>query len=159
MVDYLLLVLGIILMIAGLIGCVLPVIPGPPISFIGLIVLQLTRFADFELKFMLVLAFVTILVTILDYVVPIWGTKKLGGTRAGLWGAGIGMFVGIFFFPPIGLIIGPFLGAFVAELIKGAEVNQSFRSGLGSLLGFMLSTGLKLITSFVMTYYFVAALF
>ena len=159
MVDYLLLVLGIILMIAGLIGCVLPVIPGPPISFIGLIVLQLTRFADFELKFMLVLAFVTILVTILDYVVPIWGTKKLGGTKAGLWGAGIGMFVGIFFFPPIGLIIGPFLGAFVAELIKGTEVNQSFRSGLGSLLGFMLSTGLKLITSFVMTYYFVAALF
>ena len=159
MVDYLLLALGIILMITGIVGCILPVVPGPPISFLGLIVLQLTRFADFELKFMLVMGFVTILVSILDYVVPIWGTKKLGGSRAGLWGAGIGMFVGIFFFPPIGLILGPFIGAFVAELYKGTEVNQSLRSGFGSLIGFMLSTGLKLITSFVLTYYFVTALF
>jgi uncharacterized protein YqgC (DUF456 family) len=159
MLDYLLLVLGIILMLAGIIGCILPVIPGPSLSFLGLILLHLSRFAHFSAKFLVLMGLITLIVTVLDYVVPVWGTKKLGGSKAGIWGAGIGMGVGIFFFPPLGIILGPFIGAVIAELYKGAQFHQSIRSGMGSLVGFMAGTGLKLIASFVMTYYFIVALF
>lgn len=159
MVDYLLLTTGIILMLGGIIGCILPVIPGPPLSFLGLILLHLSRFAQFSTKFLIIMGTVAVIVTALDYLVPLWGTKKLGGSRAGIWGAGIGMMVGIFFFPPLGIILGPFLGAVIAELYKGAQFHQSIRSGLGSLVGFMAGTGLKMIAAIVMAYYFVIALF
>lgn len=159
MVDYLLLTTGIILMLGGIIGCILPVIPGPPLSFLGLILLHLSRFAQFSTKFLIIMGTVAVIVTALDYLVPLWGTKKLGGSRAGIWGAGIGMMVGIFFFPPLGIILGPFLGAVIAELYKGAQFHQSIRSGLGSLVGFMAGTGLKMIAAIVMAYYLVIALF
>ena len=159
MVDYFLLVLAILLMIIGLVGCVVPVLPGPPISFAGLLVLHFTRFADFTVNFLLLMGVIALIVTLLDYMVPIWGTKKLGGSKAGIWGATIGMIIGIFFFPPIGIILGPLIGAIVAELLRDEKFNKSFRAGMGSLLGFMLGVGLKLIASFVMTFYFVKALF
>lgn len=159
MVDYLLLIFGIILMLIGLVGCILPIIPGPPISFVGLLLLQFSRFADYSLNFMLLMGFIALLVSAADYVVPVWGTKKMGGSKAGIWGAALGMFVGIFFFPPIGLIVGPLVGAILAELIKGEDFQKSFRAGMGSLLGFMLGIGIKLIASGVMTYYFAKALF
>ena len=159
MVDYLLLIFGIILMLIGLVGCILPIIPGPPISFVGLLLLQFSRFADYSLNFMLLMGFIALLVSVVDYVVPVWGTKKMGGSKAGIWGAAIGMFVGIFFFPPIGLIVGPLVGAILAESIKGEDFQKSFRAGMGSLLGFILGIGIKLIASGVLTYYFAKALF
>ena len=72
MVDYILLVLGIVLMLIGLIGCVIPILPGPPISFIGLLLLQFSRFADYSLNFMLLMGGIAIIVSAADYVVPIW---------------------------------------------------------------------------------------
>jgi uncharacterized protein YqgC (DUF456 family) len=159
MLDYLWVALGIVLILVGLIGCIVPVLPGPPLSFLGLLFLQFSRFGDFSVTFLLVMAFVALAVTVLDYVVPMWGTKKTGGTKAGVWGAALGMLVGIFFFPPLGIILGPLVGAIVGEAIRGASLNQSFRAGLGSLLGFMLGTGLKLIASMVMTFYFFKELF
>lgn len=159
MVDYILLILGIILMLIGLVGCVIPILPGPPISFIGLLLLQFSRFADYSLNFMLLMGAIALLVSAADYVVPVWGTKKMGGSKAGIWGAAIGLFLGIFFFPPIGLIVGPLVGAVLAELIQGEDFQKSFRAGMGSLMGFILGIGIKLIASGVMTYYFVKALF
>lgn len=159
MIDYLLLVFGIILIIIGLVGCILPVLPGPPISFIGLLLLQFSRFADYSLNFMLLMGFIALLVSVIDYIVPIWGTKKMGGSKAGIWGATIGMIFGIFFFPPVGLILGPIIGAIGAEMIKGEEFNKSFRAGMGSLFGFMMGIGIKLIASFIITYYFFKELF
>ncbi|MEA3316728.1 MAG: DUF456 domain-containing protein [Bacteroidota bacterium] len=152
--DFLILGLGILLIIVGLVGCILPIIPGPPLSFFGLLMLHLTKFGEFGTSFLLLMATIAIIVTILDYIVPVWGTKKFGGSKAGVWGSTIGLIVGLFFFPPIGLIIGPLLGAIIAELIKGADFNKSIKSGLGSFLGFLLGTGLKLISSGIMTYYF-----
>ncbi|MCK4661253.1 MAG: DUF456 domain-containing protein [Bacteroidales bacterium] len=157
--DWILLVLSIVLIIIGLIGCVLPVIPGPPISYIGLLILHYTDFADFTFEFLVFFAALTVLVTILDYVVPIWGTKKLGGSRYGIWGATIGLVLGIFFFPPIGIILGPFFGALFGELIRDNNLNKAFVAALGSLVGFLLGIGMKLIVSGIITYYFVVELF
>jgi uncharacterized protein YqgC (DUF456 family) len=158
MTDYLLAILGGIMMIAGILGCLLPVLPGPPLSFAGLLLLHFTRFADFSTTFLITWGCVTILVTVLDYVVPIWGTKKFGGSKYGMWGAGIGLVVGIFFLPPIGIIVGPFAGAVIGEAIKGENATSSFRAGLGSFLGFLAGVGIKLAASIVMTFYYIKEL-
>lgn len=159
MLDWILLIFAIALIIIGIIGCVLPVIPGPPISFGGILVFHYTKFADFSFEFLAVMGFLAIGVTILDYIVPVWGTKKLGGSRYGIWGATIGLVLGIFLFPPFGIIIGPFLGALVGELIKENDGNKAFKAALGSLVGFLLGIGMKLIVSLVITYYFIKEFF
>ena len=146
-------------MILGILGCVLPVIPGPPVSFTGLLLLHFTRFAEFSFTFLVLFGSVAIIVTVLDYIVPLWGTKKFGGSKAGLWGAGIGLVLGIIFFPPLGIIIGPFAGAVIGEAITGKDAAGSFKAGMGSLLGFLMGVGLKLATSIIMTYYFIRELF
>ncbi len=157
--DIILVIIGIILIFVGIAGCVLPIIPGPPISFIALIVLQFTKYADFSTEFLVFFASLATIVTVLDYIVPIWGTKKFGGSKAGIWGATIGMIIGLFMFPPFGIIIGPFVGAFIAESIKGASNDKSLKAAFGSLIGFMLGIGLKLISSFIITFYFFKELF
>ena len=155
MADFFLTVGGGLLMILGLVGCVLPVIPGPPLSFIGLLLLHFTKFADFSVEFLLMFGCIAVIVTVLDYVVPIWGTKKFGGSKAGMWGAAIGLVLGLIFLPPLGIIIGPFAGAVIGEAITGKEAAHAFRAGLGSLLGLMMGIGLKLAASIAMTFYFV----
>ena len=158
MTDYLLAVLAGIMMVVGILGCLLPVLPGPPLSFAGLLVLHFSRFADFSSTFLITWGCVTIVVTILDYVVPIWGTKKFGGSKSGMWGAGIGLVAGIFFLPPIGIIVGPFAGAVIGEALTGKNTSSALRAGLGSFLGFLAGVGIKLAASVIMTYYYVKEL-
>lgn len=153
--DFLWNMVGLIVLIIGIAGCILPVIPGQILSWGSLIILQLKSQPPFTTDFILFWAIVTAVVTLLDYYVPIWGTKKLGGSKYGMWGAALGLVVGIFFFPPIGLIAGPFLGAVAGEIIAGKNSNVAFRSGLGSFVGFVAGTVLKLVISFIMGYYFV----
>ena len=158
MADLLLTAGGALLMIVGLVGCVLPVIPGPPLSFIGLLLLHFTRYADFSFEFLLMFGCIAVIVTILDYIGPIWGTKKFGGSRAGMWGAAIGLVLGLIFLPPLGVIIGPFAGAVIGEALTGKKAEKAFRAGLGSLLGLMMGIGLKLAASIAMTFYFIKEL-
>ena len=102
---------------------------------------------------------IALVATIMDYVIPAWGTKKLGGSDAGVRGSTVGVFAGLFVFPPFGIIVGPIIGAMLAELIRNrSDYSKALRSGLGSLLGFLLGTGLKLAASVMMLYYFVEAL-
>lgn len=157
--DILLAVLGSILMITGILGCLLPVLPGPPLSYIGLLVLHFSRYANFSSTFLITWACVVIVVTVLDYVVPVWGTKKFGGSKSGMWGAGIGLVIGIFFLPPLGIIVGPFAGAFIGEALTGKNSTDAFRAGLGSFLGFLAGVGIKLAASITMTVYFGIELF
>lgn len=154
MSDYIFLILGIILMVLGIIGCLVPVLPGPPLSFLGLILLHVTRFGHFPKNTLMILAAIAVIVTILDYIVPVWGTKKLGGSKYGIRGATVGLIIG-FFLGPIGIVLGPFIGAFVGEMIFKDDLNYAFKAGFGSLLGFLTGIGLKLAASFVMTFYFV----
>lgn len=152
--DYALVILGFLLMVVGVLGCILPVIPGPPLSYGGLILLELTDFADFSATFLIGFAVLAVAVTILDYFVPIWGTRRYGGTKYGSWGATVGVVLGIFLFPPLGIIILPFVGAVVGESIKGSDFNASLRAGFGSFVGFLMGTGIKLIAALIMAYYF-----
>jgi uncharacterized protein YqgC (DUF456 family) len=154
MSDYIFLILGIILMVLGIIGCLVPVLPGPPLSFLGLILLHVTRFGHFPKNTLMILAAIAVIVTILDYIVPVWGTKKFGGSKYGIRGATVGLIIG-FFLGPIGIVLGPFIGAFVGEMIFKDDLNYAFKAGFGSLLGFLTGIGLKLAASFVMTFYFV----
>lgn len=144
-------------MILGIIGCLVPVLPGPPFSFLGLISLHLTRFGDFTTSTLITLGAIAVVVTILDYIVPVWGTKKFGGSKYGMRGATVGLIIG-FFLGPMGMIIGPLLGAFVGEMIFKDDMNYALKAGFGSLLGFLTGVGLKLAASFVMTFYFVKEL-
>jgi len=157
MSDYVLLILGIILMVIGIIGCLVPVLPGPPLSYLGLILLHVSRVGQFSSKRLIILAVMTIVVSILDYIVPIWGTKRFGGSKYGTRGATIGLIIGLFL-GPVGIIIGPLIGAIVGELIFKDDMKYAVRAGFGSLLGFLTGIGMKLAVSFIMTFYFVKEL-
>jgi hypothetical protein len=161
--DIILVIFASLLVLIGLAGCILPVIPGPPLSFVGLLLLRFTDFveewrADHFDQVLLYTGIAAVIVTILDYIVPIWGTKRFGGSRAGTLGATFGLIVGLFFGPP-GIIIGPFLGAVAGEMISGKDNRSSIRSGIGSLMGFLTGVLLKLIVSGIITWYFVKELF
>jgi len=152
--DYLLIVFGIIFIITGIVGCVVPVLPGPPLSYVGLVLLHFTSKYQFSSQFLVIWAIITIVVYALDYVIPAWGTRKFGGSKRGVWGSVIGLVIGLFFFPPFGIIIGPFLGAVIGELSSKKDTGAAIKSGFGSFMGFLAGTLLKLITSGMMTWYF-----
>lgn len=155
--DLLWTVIASCLMIAGIIGSVVPFLPGPPLSYGGLLVLQLREVTAFSTKFLLIWLAVVVVIVVLDYVVPIYGTKKFGGSKYGMWGCTLGLIAG-FWFGPIGIIAGPFVGAFVGELLANNESDRALKAALGSFIGFMFSTLLKLVTCLVMGWYFIKAL-
>ena len=154
--DIILVILGAILIIAGIIGCFLPILPGPPLSWLGIMLLSFTENSSITSTFIIAWFIVAIIATVLDYLIPMWGTKKFGGTKMGVRGSMAGLILGLFF-PPIGIIIGPFIGALIAEFIHDSnDINKAFKSALGSFLGFLLGTGLKLGISITLTWYFIA---
>lgn len=155
--DLLWIVLGAIFMLVGIAGCILPLLPGPPLCFVGLWIQQLKTDPSYSIKFLVIWAMVTLVVTVLDYIVPLYGTKKFGGSRYGVWGATIGLIAG-FWFGPLGIILGPFVGAFIGELVASSNSQQALRAAFGSFVGFLFGTMLKLVTCLVMAWYFVANL-
>jgi uncharacterized protein len=152
--DYLLIGLGIIFIIGGILGSVLPVLPGPPLSYVGLLLLHFTERYQFSSRFLIIWAIITAVVYALDYIIPAYGTKRYGGSKRGVWGSVIGLVVGLFFFPPLGIIIGPFVGAVIGELTLGLDSRTAFRSGFGSFVGFLAGTLMKLIAAGLMAWYF-----
>lgn len=156
--DIFLIVLGSICLLVGLIGCIVPALPGPPIAYGALILLHLTDKVQFTLKQLIIWLIVVVVVQVIDYFIPTYGTKKLGGTRWGIWGCFIGTFAGIFLFPPWGVILGPFLGAVIGELLGGKETQEALKAGLGAFLGFMIGTVLKFIVCGWFIYIFISAI-
>ncbi len=155
--DIFLIVLAAIAILAAITGCFLPIIPGPPLGYIGILLLHATDMIHLPNNVLLWLLLATIIVQISDYFLPIWFTKKFGGSKLGMIGSVIGLIVGLFF-PPVGIIIGPIIGAIGGEYIHSRDFNQSIKSGLGSFVGFITTTGAKLILCFVFLYYFVTSL-
>jgi uncharacterized protein len=153
MIDVLLIITALLLLIAGIIGAVIPMLPGPPLSYAGMLLMHFTSRTHFSIQFLLWMAIITIAVTLLDLILPSIATRKTGGSKKGMYGAGIGLVIGIFFLPPFGIILGPFLGAFLAELSHSKVPDTALKEALGSLLGFITGTLLKLIICFYLTWH------
>jgi len=150
---------GAFLILLGLAGCILPVLPGPPLSFIGLFLLALVKHFSAPLTptVIILMAVITLAVTIGDYVIPLWGARRYGASKWGIWGSVAGMAIGLFF-SPFGMILGALIGAVVTEWLVQKEKGQALRAGWGVFIGSLLGTVLKLGVSGMMAYYFVRGL-
>ncbi|MBN1414198.1 MAG: DUF456 domain-containing protein [Bacteroidales bacterium] len=155
--DIFLAITGTICIITGVLGSLLPVLPGPPISYAGILLLHFSSYAQYDTRFLILFAALTAVVAVLDYVIPVWGTKKFGGSKYGTWGAAIGVVIGLFF-GPLGIIVGPFLGAVIGEILYGKKSNEAFRAGFGSFVGFVTGTLMKIVLSIVLAFHFFKAL-
>ena len=140
---------AIVLVIIGLAGCILPVIPGPPIALLGVLLIYFTHDGEISTAAIIVYSVITALTVILDYLIPSLGVKYFGGTKYGKWGSFIGTVLGLFFLP-WGIVAGPFAGAVVGELLAHSTGRAAIKSGLGSLVGFLFGVLLK----FVVCIYF-----
>lgn len=149
--DILLLVLAIVLCITGIVGSIVPGLPGPPVSFVGVLLMAFCPGLEFSYIQAIILFlsfFLAVVVTILDTMAPVWFTKMTGGTKAGTWGATIGLVIGLiagffgFWFAPF---LGPFLGAFLGELFAGTSLTKAFEIACYSFASFIITTGMKLI--------------
>jgi uncharacterized protein YqgC (DUF456 family) len=139
--DLLLLLLGFICMIVGIFGSFLPVLPGLSSCWMGLLLLYLTEAVENNYWVLGITLLLTIVITVLDYIIPAKGTKKFGGSSYGVWGTNIGLILGIVAPIPFGVIIGPFVGALVGELIYDSTNHQrALKAATGSVLGFLASS-------------------
>jgi len=178
-----LVIIAFVFLAVGFLGSVVPALPGPPLSFIGLLLLQRSGHGEFSAAFLWVWAGITIAVTIMDNILPAIMTKKFGGSKMAVTGSVIGIFAGMFVFPPVGILVGPFLGALIGELINnkiqerktaaalaaqyGEEQPVIETAGqknplvvaLGAFLAFIVGTGGKLIIAGMMIFYAVRAMF
>ena len=147
--EYVVIFFAIILALVGLAGAVLPVLPGPPIAFLAMLLLLLCDGNDVTIAQLVVAGIAAAVITLLDYIAPIWFAKKTGGSKSGTWGATIGLVIG-FFVGPIGIIAGPFIGAFVGELLADTPKEKAFGVASMTFIAFMLTTGLKLVYGIVL---------
>ena len=151
--DFILILLGAGCIIAGFLGSFLPVLPGPPLSYIGLVLLQCTSAHPFSWTFMILWLLVVVALAVLDNIIPAWTTKRSGGSAYGIWGSIAGMIVGLFF-PPLGIVLGPLAGAFLGELMGGKSSNHALKSAWGSFVGLLLGTLINVIAAGMMGYQF-----
>lgn len=151
-------ILGTLLLIAGLVGSFVPFIPGPPLAYGALLLHQFTGNYPYSTQFLLIWAGVTIGVMLLENLIPAWGTQRFGGTRYGIAGCIIGLLTGAVLFPPFGIILGPLVGAFLGEFLAGQTSDQALRSAWGSFMGFLTGVLIKVITVGLMGYFFTTSL-
>tara|TARA_B100001057_G_scaffold166445_1_gene167161 strand:- start:1343 stop:1831 length:489 start_codon:yes stop_codon:yes gene_type:complete len=153
--DLALIIIGVLLIIIGLIGSFVPVIPGPITAWLALLIIYQTSFVSSDFTFLAITLSISIGVFILDYFIPIIGAKKLGGTKSGIIGATVGLVVGLIFLGPLGVFMGTFLGAFIGELIQAPnDKRTALRAASGSLIGFLTGVFLKFSITLIFGYYF-----
>jgi len=155
--EWIWIVLGILLILAGLAGSLLPILPGPPLAYAGLLMQALRDPSPFSSKFLWIWAAVVAVLAVLDYLIPVWGAKRYGGTKYGMWGCSIG-FLLAFWMGPLGIIVGPFLGAFVGELMARRTEAEALRAAWGPFIGFLFSSVLKLVICGMFLYYLIASI-
>lgn len=157
-VDVLFLILGVLCILAGIVGCILPLLPGPPVAWLGLLWLHFSKYGHVSSRLLMITAVITVIIILLDYFMPVWATKRFGGTKAGQRGAAIGIIAG-FFIGPWGIIIGPLIGAFIGEIITAPkEAQRALKAAVGSFIGFLMSMGLKLLWCILLAWWFIKAL-
>lgn len=146
--EYILLILSLILMIIGILGSFLPVLPGPPISWVGLLCIFLIKDIPYNYWLLGITLVITITISVLDYLIPAQGTKKFGGSKYGIWGTNIGLIVGLIAPIPLGFLIGPFVGALIGELLfDRGNLSRALKAATGSIIGFLVSTFMKFVVT------------
>ena len=157
--DFIIIIIVILLLLIGLIGCIIPALPGPSISFLGLLVFHFFTSSNLEEDTLWLLAAVVVAITFLDYWLQVYGVKKFGGGRKAINGTIIGLVLGLFFLP-FGVIIGPFVGAFLGAKMEAKEdTNRAIKIALGALAGFLGGTVLKFAVSIYISILFINQLF
>ena len=147
-----LILIAVITTLVGIIGAIVPALPGPPLCYASLVIAYFTSPGYISSSLLVTWLIITIIITVLDYIAPIWLTKLGGGSKQAIWGSTIGVFIGLFFMP-VGLIVGPLAGAFVGEFMNEQQLGKAIHVALMSFLAFLLTTGLKLVASLLMTFY------
>ena len=145
--DIFLLILGLILCLLGIVGSFSPIIPGPITSWFGLLVIHFSKLIPFDNQFLFITFLIAALIFGLDLIIPILGLKKLGGSRKGLIGSTIGLFLGLFLAGPLGLLIGSFFGAISGEYVNNNSLKKSIRPAMGTFIGMAVGTTIKFLTS------------
>ena len=157
--DLTLSIIAIILGLVGLVGAILPVLPGTIISFAGLLCISFTEDSEVGITLLVVWGLLSVVVIVMDYILPGYFSKRFGGTKYGSWGATIGTLLGIFL-GPVGILLGPFAGAFIGEMIgQKLTTQEALRVGFGSLMSFVVGTGFKLVAGSFMLYHIIKDIF
>jgi len=156
--DTLLIIFAVLLLVAGAIGTVAPVLPGLPLSWGGLLVLKFVPSTQEDISWLtiVILGIVALVITVLDNLLPVWGTRKMGGNKKVVWGATIGLLLG-FFLGPWGILFGPFVGAFAGGLLSGTTFLHAMKHATGAFIGYLIGLVLKLITVGLIIFFFVWA--
>tara|TARA_R100000935_G_scaffold20669_1_gene38918 strand:+ start:1240 stop:1740 length:501 start_codon:yes stop_codon:yes gene_type:complete len=153
--DLILILIGALLMIVGLFGSFLPVLPGVPIGWLGLLVLHLAPSIPINYWLLGITLVIAVFIYILNLMIPALGTKRFGGSRAGIIGATIGLVVGLIAPIPFGVLIGPFIGAFIGEIINKSSSTSALKSAFGSFLGFLASSFMEFVIAFAFLLLFI----
>ena len=158
--EIVLVIIAFLLLVGGILGAVLPILPGPPLSYIGLLLMQWSGYGGFSIAFLVIWAAIAAAVTIMDYFLPAMLAKRFGGSRYAVVGSFLGLLAGIFIFPPFGMIAGPFLGALAGELIHNRKDGAAaLKVAFGAFLAFIVGSGAKIIVSSIMLFFAIKAMF
>ena len=153
-------IFGLILAVSGLIGCIVPIVPGPPLTFISLLFLSYAKnWEPFSANFLYLMGGLNLVVFIMDYIIPAGWAKKYGASKFGVFCSVVGMLIGLFVFPPFGLFFGGLIGAVAGELFAGRAGRDALRAGWGAFIGNIVSIGLKMGLCGVMLFFYVKEMF
>ncbi len=152
-------ILGFILAVVGIVGCIVPGLPGPPLNYIAVVLLDIAKPELYTSKFLLWFGLVVVIVYFLDYILPVLGAKIYNASKYGIWGSIIGMIIGIFFFPPFGMILGIIIGTITGELLAGKEHSEALKVGFVTFIASMTVIIIKLSLSLILTFYFLKGVF
>lgn len=146
--EIVLLLLGMVLCVVGIMGSFLPVLPGLPISWVGLLLFYFIPGIEMNYWFLGITLVITIVLSVLDYVIPAEGTKRFGGSKAGSIGTTVGLVVGIFLPIPFAILVGPFLGAFIGEVFfNKTKTDRALKAAFGSFIGFLAGTFMNFVVA------------
>jgi hypothetical protein len=154
-----LLIIGAVLVLSGIVGSIMPAMPGPLLGFLGLVCLHFGKPETISISSLIVFGALVLFLILIDYLVPILGAKFSGAGKNGLFGALLGSLIGVIHFPPLGIFIGAFLGAVAGELIGGKKPPQALKAGVGTLIGSVSMIILQTIFSLFLAVYFFIKLF
>ncbi|GAA4804863.1 DUF456 domain-containing protein [Litoribaculum gwangyangense] len=147
--DIILIIIAGLVMLLGILGSFLPILPGPLTSWFGLLLLHLTEAIPMNKSFLVITLMIAVFIWFLDYIIPAIGTKRFGGSRYGMIGTSIGLIIGLVAPIPGGIIMGPFLGAFIGEVINQSDTKTATKAAFGSFIGFLTSTFIKFVVAVI----------